>query len=230
VPSASATRRQTAIPAKGCDGSRRAIASLTAAALPLALHLTVALPSARADPVADCNQDKDRERCIRGCTAYIESNRDPEGLANAYHNRAVARMQEGDVDRAIADYDKVIAIMPHYADVYYNRGIAYGMKGDISRAISDYGKAINNNPRDHDAYRNRGDAYRSRSDYARAVADYTSAIALQPNDASLYTKRGLAYAGRGEFAYALADATKAATLALTGGEPTRSRRAKRRDP
>ena len=100
------------------------------------------LPSARADPVTDCNQDKDRERCIRGCTAYIESNRDPEGLANAYHNRAVARMQEGDVDRAIADYDKVVAIMPHYADVYYNRGIAYGIKGDISRAISDYGTTL----------------------------------------------------------------------------------------
>ena len=229
MPSASAARRQKATSAKGCNGSRRGIARHTATALQLALQLTVA--SARADPVADCNQDKDRERCVRGCTAYIENNRDSEGLANAYHNRAVARMQEGDVDRAIADYDKVVAIMPHYADVYYNRGIAYGMKGDISRAISDYGKAINNNPRDHDAYRNRGDAYRSRSDYARAIADYTRAIALKPNDASLYTKRGLAYAGRGDYAYALADATKAATLAFApGGEPSRGRRANRRDP
>jgi len=228
MPSASAARRQKATAARGCNGSRRATARLWAAALQLAL----ALPPARADPVADCNQDKDRERCIRGCTAYIESSRDPKGLANAYHNRAVARMQEGDVDRAIADYDKAVAVMPHYADVYYNRGIAYAMKGDISRAIIDYGKAIDNNPRDHDAYRNRGDAYRSRSDYARAIADYTRAIALKPNDASLYSKRGLAYAGRGDYAYALADATKAATLALIapGEEPSRSRRARRTDP
>ena len=205
----------------------RAIARLTAAALQVA----VALPAARADPVADCNQDRDRERCIRGCTAYIESNRDPEGLANAYHNRAVARMQEGEVDRAIADYDKVVAIMPHYADAYYNRGIAFEMKGDISRAIVDYGRAIRNNPRDHDAYRNRGDAYRSRSDYARAIADYTRAIALKPNEASLYQKRGLAYAGHGDYAKALADETKAATLALIGpGEPAGRRGAKRRDP
>jgi tetratricopeptide (TPR) repeat protein len=209
------------------QGSTRAIARLTAAALQVA----VALPAARADPVTDCNQDRDRERCIRGCTAYIESNRNPEGLANAYHNRAVARMQEGEVDRAIADYDKVVAIMPHYADAYYNRGIAFEMKGDISRAIVDYGRAIRNNPRDHDAYRNRGDAYRGRSDYARAIADYTRAIALKPNDASLYQKRGLAYAGHGDYANALADETKAATVALIGsGEPAGGRGTKRREP
>ena len=33
--------------------------------------LTFALPMAWADPVADCNQDQDLARCIKGCTLYI---------------------------------------------------------------------------------------------------------------------------------------------------------------
>jgi tetratricopeptide (TPR) repeat protein len=221
MPSASATRWQKVSAAERRKGNTRALAWLMAAAAQLA----IAVAPARADPIGDCNQDKDRERCIRGCTAYIETSRDPNGLANAYHNRGVAHMQEGEVDRAIADYDKVVAILPHYADAYYNRGVAYSLKGDISRAIIEYGKAIKNNPRDYGAYRNRGDEYRSRSDYTRAIADYTRAIALKPNDASLYKKRGLAYAGHGDYAYALADATKAATLAwTTPTEPVRRSR------
>jgi len=181
----------------------------------LGLGLLLAVPAARADAVADCNQARDRDRCIRGCTLYIEQNQDPEGLAHAYHNRGVAHMQKGNLERAIADYNKVLELRPHYADAYYNRGVAFARKGDTERAITDYTKAIENNPRDAGAYRNRGDSYRGKGDFVRAIADYTRAIELDPNDAALYNSRGLAYAGNGDYAYALADATKAATLALS---------------
>ena len=124
------------------------------------LGLTLALPTAWADPVADCNQDQDRARCIKGCTQYIRQSRDREGLAAAHHNRGVAYMHSGELDQAIADYNKVIEFSPNYGDAYYNRGIAYRAKGDTDRAIADYTKAIENNPRDVDAHRNRGDAYR----------------------------------------------------------------------
>ena len=109
--------------------------------------LTFALPAAWGDPVADCNQDQDRARCIRGCTQYIQMSRDPAGLAAAYHNRGVAHMHLGEIDQAIADYNKVIEFSPNYGDAYYNRGIAYRAKGVIDRAIADYTKAIESNQR-----------------------------------------------------------------------------------
>src|SRR5262245_12602406 len=181
--------------------------------------LMFALPMAWADPVADCNQDQDRARCIKGCTQYIRQNRDPQGLAAAYHNRGVAYMHMGEVDQALADYDKVIEFSPNYGDAYYNRAIAHGAKGDIDKAITDYTKAIENNARDVDAFRLRGDAYRSKGDFARAVADYSSAIAFNPDDAVLYNSRALAHVGTGSYIDAIADATKATTLGLMAPAP-----------
>ena len=52
---------------------------------------------------------------FKGCTQYIRQSRDPQGLAAAYHNRGVAYMHMGEVDRAIADYDKVVEFSPSYA-------------------------------------------------------------------------------------------------------------------
>ena len=131
------------------------------------LGLMLGLPAARAGAVADCNQDQDRERCIRGCTQYHPRNRDAEGLANAYHNRGVALMQKGELDRAIADYSKVIGFRPNYADAYYNRGVTHRTKGDNDRAIADYTKAIENNPNDVEAYHRRGEAYQSKGNSER---------------------------------------------------------------
>ncbi len=54
---------------------------------------------------------------------------------------------KGEYDRAIADYDKAIALKPKYADFYNNRGIAYDKKGEYDRAIADYDKAIALNPK-----------------------------------------------------------------------------------
>ena len=41
--------------------------------------------------------------------------------AVAYFNRGIAYQAKGERDRAIADYDKAIALNPKYANAYYNR-------------------------------------------------------------------------------------------------------------
>jgi tetratricopeptide (TPR) repeat protein len=53
----------------------------------------------------------------------------------------------GENDRAIADYDKTIALDPKYAIAYDNRGIAYKAKGDNDRAIADHNEAIRLDPK-----------------------------------------------------------------------------------
>ena len=128
--------------------------------------------------------------------------------------RGVAYMHMGEVDRAIADYDKVVEFSPSYGDAYYNRAIAHRAKGDLEKAIADYTKAIENNARDVDAFRLRGDAYRSKGDFVRAVTDYSTALAFNPDDTTLYNSRALTHVSRGDYIAAIADATKAATLGL----------------
>jgi tetratricopeptide (TPR) repeat protein len=76
--------------------------------------------------------------------AQQESERD---AAVAYYRRGNAYGKKGDLDRAIADYDKAIELDPKYVMAYNNRGIAYGKKGDFDSAIADLNKAIELDPK-----------------------------------------------------------------------------------
>ena len=46
----------------------------------------------------------------------------------AYYNRGSAYIDTGEYDRAIADFDRALALSPKNADVYYDRGLAYDGK------------------------------------------------------------------------------------------------------
>ena len=48
--------------------------------------------------------------------------------------------------RAIADFDKAIALRSHFASAYVNRGAAYENKGDKEPAIADFRKALEIDP------------------------------------------------------------------------------------
>jgi tetratricopeptide (TPR) repeat protein len=69
---------------------------------------------------------------------YTETIRLKPDFAEAYHNRANARVRKGDLDGALADYTEAIRLKPDYAVAYYNRGLARGDKGDRDGALADY--------------------------------------------------------------------------------------------
>jgi tetratricopeptide (TPR) repeat protein len=106
------------------------------------LLILVAIVSAAAPAVAsdeqDCFQGQEPELRIKGCSQIIQ--RAPDD-ATAYHNRAVAHGQAGDIDSAIADYTKVIQMAPDNASAYDNRSRAYASKGDYTHAVEDGTKA-----------------------------------------------------------------------------------------
>ncbi|MEM6496552.1 MAG: tetratricopeptide repeat protein, partial [Pseudomonadota bacterium] len=51
-----------------------------------------------------------------------------------------------DFAKAVADYSRLVQLMPENADAYNNRGYAYHQLGDRARAIADYRKALELNP------------------------------------------------------------------------------------
>ena len=108
--------------------------------LPVAASAIFAMLSAAAlaDDKSDCLNDKDRELQIKACSAIIE--RDAKD-AIAYYKRGVAYQFKGDVDRAIADYNKAIELRPGYARAYESRGSAYASKGVYTNAVADVTKA-----------------------------------------------------------------------------------------
>ena len=96
-----------------------------------------------------------------------------------FDNRGLSYAENGDYDRAIADYNEAIRIAPQ-ANFLTNRGDAYNKKGDLDRAIADYDRALALNPGFDLAYNNRGAAFRKKGDLERAIADYEQALRINP--------------------------------------------------
>jgi tetratricopeptide (TPR) repeat protein/S1-C subfamily serine protease len=153
------------------------------------------------------NSKRDKEALLAINEAIALSPR-----AAFYSNRGTTYAGLKDYSKAIADYDKAIAINPEYAEAYYNRGVAYGALKDYSKAIADYDKAIAINPELAEAYSNRGVAYAGLKDYSKAIADYDKAIAINPELAEAYYNRGVAYGALKDYSKAIADYDKAIAI------------------
>ena len=59
-------------------------------------------------------------------------------IARAHNYRGYIYHTQGDLDRAIEDFNSAIELHPNYADAYYNRGIVYGRKNILDCAIKDF--------------------------------------------------------------------------------------------
>jgi tetratricopeptide (TPR) repeat protein len=65
-----------------------------------------------------------------------------------YIARGATYYAKGELDTAIADYDKAIQLQPDLALAYYDRGAAYYVMGAYDKAINDVKKVfeLNNDP------------------------------------------------------------------------------------
>jgi tetratricopeptide (TPR) repeat protein len=133
-------------------------------------------------------------------------------IRDAYYNRGAAKIEKGDLDGAIADYNRAIELNPKDARAYYNRGIAKRAKGDLDGAIADFSRAIELDPKYAIAYNNRGIAKDDKGDLDGAIADYNRAIELDPKHAVAYNNRGFDKEARGDLDGAIADYNRAIEL------------------
>ena len=115
------------------------------------------------------------EVAIAACTRLLEA-LGPGEIASSegaalYIARGNLYAVQGDVDRAIADYDIAITLDPNRAVAFFNRATALMEKGEIDRALFDFDHAIELDPTSADAHVGRGRAYYQKKDYAAALAD-----------------------------------------------------------
>jgi len=127
-------------------------------------------------------------------------------------NRGIEKAKNGDLDGAIADFDRAIKLNPKDDAPYYNRAQAKRLKNDTAGAIADYTRAIELGSTNPAAYNNRGNARAENNDRDGTIADYTRAIELNPNYARAYYNRAMTKEAKGDKAGAEADFKTAAKL------------------
>ena len=128
--------------------------------------------------------------------SLIERFHDPEltpATAKAYYNRGFERLDMGDFDGALEDYNRSIQLNPQQATAYNNRAMAKYQLANPEGAIADYTEALRLKPTEWVTYFNRGVARYHLQDYEGAIADYNAAIRLAPEETTLYFQRAEAY-------------------------------------
>src|SRR5437870_8040168 len=127
-------------------------------------------------------------------------------------NRGIEKAKNGDLDGALADFNRAIELNPKDDAPYYNRAQARRLKNDTAGAIADYTRAIELGSTNPAAYNNRGNARAENNDRDGAIADYTRAIELKPDYARAYYNRAVAKKDKGNANGAAADFKRARQL------------------
>ncbi|WP_179953905.1 peptidoglycan-binding domain-containing protein [Denitrobaculum tricleocarpae] len=128
---------------------------------------------------------------IEACTALIEAGKD---FASAHFNRGLMYADNGDLERAIADYGAALERDPEHGDAYHNRALALIELRDYDGAAADLERAAKLKPDNASVHVDRGIVRVNQGDHDRALDDYDRALAIDPGNVEGYYARGLALA------------------------------------
>jgi lipoprotein NlpI/predicted aspartyl protease len=142
-----------------------------------------------------------QDRAARLDAALLERPDDPELL----YRRAQARFQKGDLDGALGDYDRAIALKPAFAEAIRERGAVRSRRLEFDKAIDDYTRYLELKPDTPAALALRGHLWLYSGDTQKARADYTAALRLDPHEKAAMRGRGLLDFGAGQYAEAQRD-------------------------
>ncbi len=119
--------------------------------------------------------------------AWMESGSD---AADLVMERAVNAHAAGDLDLALALYDRVIAIQPSFAEAWNRRATVYLARENYAEALRDVNEALRLEPRHFGAWGGLGSVMENLGSSDEALAAYTKALEIYPLFPS--AKRGVA--------------------------------------
>ena len=144
----------------------------------------------------------------------------------AHNNLGYLRVDQGELDKAIAHFEAALEIRSRKLDPHYDVGSAFvqmnladalARKGQPDEALVHYEQAIRLQPNYANAYYNRGNVLFTKGRIDEAMADWEKTLQIQPNDADAHTCIGNAFLRQGSPKEAIAHYEKA--MALAPGDP-----------
>lgn len=143
------------------------------------------------------------------CTRVMNSGRLPdEQFYIGYFNRGSSYDRAGDLDKALADFNKVIEIKPRFARGYLMRGMVHDGLGATGKAIADIDRAIELDAKSWAGYFSRAIVLRGMRDYDGALADLDKAAELDPQKSQVRLLHALIVADTGDSTAARSEINK----------------------
>jgi tetratricopeptide (TPR) repeat protein len=136
-----------------------------------------------------------------------------------FYNRGVHYFENGEYDKAIADYKEAIRLDPQSErfPAWANLTATYLAKGgDLDDALAFATELIQLDSENTSALNFRAGMYDMQGEPGKAIADYTEAIRLDPQEAAAFHNRGETYMVNDEWDKAIADLTEAIRLYAVG--------------
>ena len=132
-----------------------------------------------------CTVD-DPSPSLSGCRHLVDpAARGARGQAASHLADGLTLAWRGELDDAIAAFDRAIAIAPESSFAYLNRGQAHRRKGDLGRALADLDRAVEQAPRAARGYYHRSLVLRQLDAPDRALADERRALSIDPGYAAI---------------------------------------------
>ncbi len=110
----------------------------------------------------------------------------------------VVLFQKGQVDEAVAQYQKALEIDSNYVEAHYNLGNALFQKGQLDEAVIQFQKALEIDPNYVEAHYNLGNALFQKGQLDEAVIQFQKALEINPNDAEAHYNLGNALFQKGQ--------------------------------
>jgi len=126
-----------------------------------------------------------------------------------YNNLGKVLLQKGQVDEAMAQFQKSLGINPNDTEARNNLGNALSQKGEIDEAVEQYKKVLEIAPTLAEAHNNLGLALLKKGQVDEAIAQYQKALEINPSYAGAYLNLGNALLDRGQADEAIAQFQKA---------------------
>lgn len=129
-------------------------------------------------------------------------------LGNAYSDR----WQDGDAQRSLLAYDKVMKMAPNYVMVHYQRGGVLMKLGRYQEGVEEFNQSLKLDPVYAPTYFRLGLAYINLNQLDKALDYFEQSAKLDPNLADIYVNMGNIYFLQGKFSQAMQQYQKALSL------------------
>ncbi len=120
------------------------------------------------------------------------NNSEDSELLESWFEVGLKQASLGDLEKAIAGWNKVLQFNPELAEVWHNRGSALGRMGKYQESVVSFDRALEIEPNHYQAWNDRAHALYLMEKWQEAVDSWNKAISIMPNNHQFWYNRGCA--------------------------------------